>query len=109
MNKHKPCTTCSDISYSGVWLLMKIIVRHEKSHRNLKGKQVLTSVVEALECHAKGMPFIMYGVFCFATFANSYKHEIHVPRSDFHVGASPVIIARKTAKLFEIFPLANSM
>ena len=49
------------------------------------------------------MPFTVYGVFCFATFTNSYTYKLIVPEAHFHVdtiGASPALIARKTAKLF---------
>ena len=47
----------------------------------------------------------MYGVFCFATFANSYTYKLIVPEAHFHaetIGASPAVIARKTAKLFKL-------
>ena len=50
------------------------------------------------------MPFKMYEVFCLATFANSHAHKFIVPEAHFDaesVGASPVKIALKTAKLFK--------
>ena len=48
----------------------------------------------------------MYGIFCFATFANSYAYKFIVPEAHFHadtIGAGPAVIARKMAKLFKIF------
>ena len=50
----------------------------------------------------------MYGVFHLAIFANSHKHKFIVPEARFHadsIGTSPVIIARKTAKLFKFLQL----
>ena len=46
----------------------------------------------------------VYGVFFFATFANSYAYKFIVPKAHFHadtIGASPAVIACKTAKLFK--------
>ena len=46
----------------------------------------------------------MYGVFCFATIANSHTKKMIVPEAHFHaelIGTSPVKIAHKTAKLFK--------
>ena len=50
------------------------------------------------------MLFIMYGGFCFATFANLYTYKFIVSEAHFYadtIGASPVVIACKVAKLFK--------
>ena len=50
------------------------------------------------------MPLKMYGVFCSAIFANWHTHKFIVPEVHFDaelIGASPVKIALKTAKLFK--------
>ena len=50
------------------------------------------------------MLLTMYEVFRLATFTNSHKHKFVVSEARFHaesIGASPVIIAHKTAKLFK--------
>ena len=57
------------------------------------------------------MPFTMYGVSCFATFTNSYAYKFIVPEGYFYadkIAASPTVIARRRAKLFKFFILANS-
>ena len=63
---------------------------------------MLRSTVKALDAeNAKGKPFTMYGVFCFAPFVNSYTYKNMVPEAHFRaesIAASPVMIVRKTAK-----------
>ena len=62
------------------------------------------------------MPFAMYGVFCFATFANSYAYKFIVPEAHFHadmIGASHAVIActcvRKNGEVIQIVILVRSM
>ena len=73
-----------------------------ESHASSGGQQVLTSTAKALECRER--EFTMYGVFCFATFTNSYAYKFIIPEAHFHadmIGASPAVIARKMVKLFK--------
>ena len=54
------------------------------------------------------MLLTMYGVFCFATYAKLYTPKFIVPQVRFHdelIGTRPVMIARKTAKLFKFVHL----
>ena len=54
------------------------------------------------------MPFIMYGVFSFATFVKSYAYKFIVPEAYFHaksISASPIVNAHKTVKLFKFLDL----
>ena len=53
----------------------------------------------------KGLPWIMCGVFCLATLATCICTKFIVPEACFHIeliGASPVIVAHKTTKLFKV-------
>ena len=42
--------TCTEIHFSGVWFLMKIIVGHVESHMNLRGRAGAKKCCRGLEC-----------------------------------------------------------
>ena len=82
-----------------------------KSHELDVGRQVIMSTKEVLECRErKGMLLSMSGVFCLATFVSVYMPKNYSTRACFDtesIGASPVIVARKVAKLFKFLQVPS--
>ena len=89
---------------------MKIVFHHVESHMNPRGEQVLMNAVEVLECREyeryaihNVWDFLLCYLCKLVQARNFIVIEAHFHAESF--GAGPIVIALKTAKLFNFYHL----